>query len=890
MEDFLQQYQNLNNQNKALSSEANIYINNLANSDQAYEVANQILQNSNQQDHQFLACQLIFRRVRNSQNIQYKQLIENFISNSTHLSSIAIYQLCAAYAIIIINDVDSLQNIVQQIKIIIYNNPIIGLNIFGEIANQIKECLPKGKQLRVQDKLYTQKQTIYQIFIDLLSQDSQVFVQAIKTLEYWIQCDLQIFDCQQLLEVICNQILRTIQLGQIDLLNQLFDILYIGISKSIDYVEQYPKVNQQVAQLINGLMNFLLQIYDPNQPKSYAILVSKFFCDFKLAYIKQPIEEQVFNIMTQISTSRNKRISFHGFQFWREMDSKQNLGYRGLQIVQAIIYNCKLKGLTLTKEMLQGLPDDDDEKEVHGYTVFDYRENAKDCLYQIFASNEYTDTKTKFFQIFINNLKYSEDQEVLLLTEATLFIFEGIIDDYKIDQYKEQVEIVFKFILGVPQAPYTDVIAKTNLQIISQFNYYKVIPNLQGPILRYLLSYMNHQLLGPLAAAALDSISTGLEADQEIIALYLQFFNQYLFNFRSLSHMDAFICGLFNLSKIYMNAIKQVIQLAQSLAQNFDKYSGLQVEIIFNLCLQIMNWFKLTEEDSKLQELDDIRYFSQSLIKPILSVITVIDNEEFLNMALKMFRLIIRFSNGTSNSYILNISYQIFMKNPIKRTNWLRVIDSIAQQVQPQDNETINLLNQYLQKIRTTVIQEYLNWQDSDLIKDYVILIKTVLQTTPRLIQDDPDIIAIMQLLCQALIQNNAYDMQREILSFYLSFCQLDTNINQNCLQVIYMILKSLFGCINALNDNNRFRSFKIIEYSINQISYETTVEAVVQGLALSWGQDKNEKQILLLGQVLVKYVKSGKDREFKQLLMQLDPMRGEEIDTLLLEIALKAG
>ena len=31
--------------------------------------------------------------------------------------------------------------------------------------------------------------------------------------------------------------------------------------------------------------------------------------------------------------------------------------------------------------MLQGLPDDDDEKEVHGYTVFDYRENAKDCLY-----------------------------------------------------------------------------------------------------------------------------------------------------------------------------------------------------------------------------------------------------------------------------------------------------------------------------------------------------------------------------------------------------------------------------------------------------------------------------------------------------------------------------
>ena len=48
-------------------------------------------------------------------------------------------------------------------------------------------------------------------------------------------------------------------------------------------------------------------------------------------------------------------------------------------------------------------------------------------------------------------------------------------------------------------------------------------------------------------------------------------------------------------------------------------------------------------------------------------------------MALKMFRLIIRFSNGTSNSYILNISFQIFMKNPIKRTNWLRVIDSIAQ-------------------------------------------------------------------------------------------------------------------------------------------------------------------------------------------------------------------
>lgn len=64
-------------------------------------------------------------------------------------------------------------------------------------------------------------------------------------------------------------------------ISQLFELLTESI-----YFSEYANVNNlltynlEVSATLTSLLQFLLYIYNPNLPKTYAILCTKFACDF----------------------------------------------------------------------------------------------------------------------------------------------------------------------------------------------------------------------------------------------------------------------------------------------------------------------------------------------------------------------------------------------------------------------------------------------------------------------------------------------------------------------------------------------------------------------------------------------------------------------------------
>ncbi|CAD8045255.1 unnamed protein product [Paramecium primaurelia] len=914
IEEFIKQYQNLSNPDKNISQEANKYILKLQQTREAFTVAQQILdQQYIQQEYQFIACQLIYRRLKEECDITIQPYLLNLLGRP--LSNIALNQVCSSFAVIIVGNSQLWKGILQELIQLMKVKMPIGIEILNQIAIQSKECHSKKEQQKLQLEFQTQESILSEIFLSLLCvQDLNIFKQTISCIESWVQFSYRLFKDSKLIQQIIVLIQHALQNNALEYSDKLFSLLYEAVAYS-----QFNK-NQITEDIVQQnlilMLEFILKIYNPQISVMFASFATKFICDFYPIIQNTQYEEPVLNMMVNIVNNPQRKIVFQTFEFWSQM--RQNNLIQGvvLKILQCLIDRCKVKSIKLTKQSLLGESEDEDdyfnktdyESKDNNISTSDFREHCKEIFISIYKNVEQINQTNSFFQIILSNLVITnpESTEQIIKSEAALFCLCSIIDETDFQINNQLVLQIIQFVLQLPNNQNYDIIVKTTLQMFSGLtNQINLNNELLLQITKYFFQYMLHPLLGSLAGVAFEQISNNSELiNQQLISDCVLFLEQHFNDFINQSQLNSFVEGILKLcyriySKGNIDCIIQLFNFANNqfqLLKNINLLTKQQFTYINTLIIAILTWINsnIEEINTQVKQISDL--LCSSISEPLINLFKESQNLSNNDELYQLVRMIMKVSNYQNHSQsiiqLLQISFQIFYQNPTQKYQWLQLITIAigrSQEYQFISQWTI----QNSQQIHQFCIEQYKLWRDSDLMKIYVEFVKECTRYCQQALFQSPYLFLIMEIISDAFLTLNSYEMQREILNFFKTLSQFIEKGQDYFNQIVIQIVTTLFLSISIINRAIIFQIIQILQFILKKdISSDELKELIYQTLLKSWGANKSPQQVQLVSQAILHYLKktgdNGLNRELKLLLQNLREMGEEEIDYMHLEKVIK--
>ncbi|CAD8062444.1 unnamed protein product [Paramecium sonneborni] len=913
-EEFIRQYQNLANPDKTISHQANQYILKLQQSNEAFAIAKELLDQPNiQQEYQFIACQMIYRRLKEECNISIQPYLLQLLARP--LPTVALNQVCSSFAVIIVGNRSLWGGILQELIELMKAKMTIGIEILTQIAIQGKEWYKKSEQLRLQQEFISQENTLSEIFLSLLYvQDLSIFNQTVYCIECWVQFSYNLFKDLKLTQQILSLIHQTIQNNITEYSDKLFALLNEGVIFSqYNRQQNVNSIDSSVLQNLNLILEFIIKIYSPNLSKGYASFATKFICDFYSIVFNSQYEQAVFNLMGNIVSNPSRKIAFQTFEFWSQMREYNKLQGFGLNILQTMIDKCRMKTIKLTKEFLLGEPEEEDtdynvkycEGGQHFISTSDFREHSKDIFYSIYKSAEMNNQSVQYFQIVLTNLVISSpDQQIQIIqSESALFSLCSIIDEADIQINNQIIQQIIQFILSLPVHQNFDIIVKTSLQMFSEFtNQLQLNNEILLQITQYFFKYMLHPLLGPLAGVAFEQICNLSTLNNiQLISESVKFLELHFNEFINQSQVSNYIDGIIKLCyRLFEQGNTEcLIQLFNFANQQFQQLKNPQItEKQFNynnaLVITILQWINLNaKENDQIKQLMDL--LCQSIFEPLLFVLQGQQGFSIYDEIFKLIRIILKVSNYSNQQqiiHLLQISFQIFHSDPIQKHHWLQLItQAIGRSVDHQFIVQWAKVNDY--QIHLFCIESFKCWKDPDLMKVYVEFVKECIRCCHQVLFESPYLQKIIDIICDAFLSLNSYEMQREILHFFKTLFQYLDNNKEYFNPLVVKIITTLFISIGDINPAIVFQVVQILLLVIQkQVNPNQLEELIFQTLQKSWGKDKPVQKVKLVSQAIISYlVKSEQNeinRNLRLLLENLRPMSEEEINYMQLEIVIK--
>ncbi|CAD8168039.1 unnamed protein product [Paramecium pentaurelia] len=913
-EEFIRQYQKLANPDKTISNQANQYILKLQQSNEAFTIAKELLDQPNiQQEYQFIACQMIYRRLKEECNISIQPYLLELLTR--HLPSVAMNQVCSSLAVIIVGNRQLWGGILQELIQLMKAKMTIGIEILTQIAIQGKEWYKKSEQLRLQQEFISQENTLSEIFLSLLMvQDLSIFNQTVQCIECWVQFSYNIFKDIKLTQQILSLIHQTISSNATEYSDKLFALLNEGVIFSqYNRQQNVNQIDSTVLQNLNLILEFIIKIYNPQLSKGYASFATKFLCDFYAIIFNSKYEQAVFNLMGNIVSNPSRKIAFQTFEFWSQMREYNKLQGFGLNILQTMIDKCRMKTIKLTKEFLLGEPEEEDtdyninyyEGGQHFISTSDFRENSKDIFYSIYKSAEMNMQSDQYFQIVLNNLIISnpDSQIQIIQSESALFSLCSIIDEADIQGNNQLILQIIHFILSLPVHQNFDIIVKTSLQMFSEFtNQLQLHNEVLLQITQYFFKYMLHPLLGPLAGVAFEQIcNLSCLNNVELISESVKFLELHFSEFINQSQVSNYIEGIIKLCYRLFEQGKTecLIQLFNFANHQFQQVKNPQVtekEFHYNnsLVVTILQWMNLNaNQNDQIKQL--LELLCQSIFEPLLIVLQGQYSFSLYDDIYKLIRIILKVSNYQNQQqviHLLQISYQIFHSDPIQKNNWLQLItQAIGRSINHQFIVQWANANDY--QIHLFCIESFNRWKDPDLMKVYVEYVKECIRCCQQILFDSPYLQKIIDVICDAFLNLSSYEMQREIFHFFKSLFQSLDNSKEYFNPLVIKIVTTLFMSISDINPAIVFQIIQILLSILQkQVNPNDLEELIFQTLQKSWGKDKQPQKVKLVSQAIISYLLKSKqgeiNRNLKLLLENLRPMSEEEINYMQLEIVIK--
>ncbi|CAK71643.1 unnamed protein product (macronuclear) [Paramecium tetraurelia] len=913
-EEFIRQYQNLANADKTISHQANQYILKLQQSNEAFTIAKELLDQPNiQQEYQFIACQMIYRRLKEECNIAIQPYLLELLARP--LPTVALNQVCSSLAVIIVGNRSLWEGILQELVVLMKAKMTIGIEILTQIAIQGKEWYKKSEQLRLQQEFITQENTLSEIFLNLLwVQDLSVFNQTVYCIECWVQFSYNIFKDLKLTQQILSLLHQTLSTNATEYSDKLFALLNEGVIFSqYNRQQNVNSIEAGVLQNLNLILEFIIKIYSPQLSKGYASFVTKFICDFYAIVFNSTYEQAVFNLMGNIVSNPSRKIAFQTFEFWSQMREYNKLQGFGLNILQTMIDKCRMKTIKLTKEFLLGEPEEEDadynvkyyEGGQHFISTSDFREHSKDIFYSIYKSAEMNMQSDQYFQIVLTNLVISspDSQMQIIQSESALFSLCSIIDEADIQINNQLILQIVQFILSLPVHQNFDIIVKTSLQMFSEFtNQLQLNSEILLQITQYFFKYMLHPLLGPLAGVAFEQIcNLSTLNNVQLITESVKFLELHFSEFINQSQVSNYIEGIIKLCyRLFTQGSTEcLIQLFNFANHQFQQVKNPQVtekEFNYNntLVITILQWMNLNaRENDQIKQLLDL--LCQSIFEPLIVVLQGQQSCSLYDEFFKLIRIILKVSNYQNQQqviHLLQISYQVFHSDPIQKHNWLQLItQAIGRSADHQFVAQWAKVNDY--QIHLFCIEQFKCWKDPDLMKVYVEYVKECIRCCQSVLFESPYLQKIIDVICDAFLTLNSYEMQREILYFFKILFQCVENSQEYFNPLVVKIIKTLFMSISDINPAIVFQVVQILTLVLQkQVNPNELEELIYQTLQQSWGKDKPVQKVKLVSQAIISYLikpEQGEvSRNLKLLLENLRPMSEEEINYMQLEIAIK--
>ncbi|CAD8155742.1 unnamed protein product [Paramecium octaurelia] len=915
-EEFIRQYQKLANPDKTISHQANQYILKLQQSKEALTIAKQLLDLPNiQSEYQFIACQMIYRRLKEECNISIQQYLLELLARP--LPNVAMNQVCSSLAVIIVGNRSLWGGILQELIQLMKSRMAIGIEILTQIAIQGKEWYKKSEQLRLQQEFISQENTLSEIFLSLLQvQDLNIFNQTVKCIECWIQFSFNLFKDQKLTREILNLVYQTV----INNARKYSDKLFALLNESVIY-SQYNRqqninqIDSAVLQNLNFILEFIISIYNPLSSKGYVSFITKFLCDFHVLVLNSKYEKDVFNLMSNIIQHPSRKIAFQTFEFWNQMREYNNLQGVGLNILQTMIDKCKMKTIKLTKEFVQGDPEEEEENdynlkycnegEEHFISTSDFREHSKDIFYSIYKSAEINMQSDQYLYIVLKNLIISDSSQhdQILQSESALFSLYSIIEQTDISVDNQIILQIIQVILTLPAHSNFDIIVKTSLQLFSEFpNQLQLHNDVLIQITQYFFKYMLHPLLGPLAGVAFEQICNLSSLNNvELISESVKFLELHFSEFINQSQVSNYIEGILKLCFRLFEEGKPdcLIQLFNFANHQFQQVCNPQVtekQFHYNnsLVISMFQWVNLNaRENDQIKQL--LELLCQSIFEPLLMFLQGQHTFSFYDDILKLIQIILKVSNFQNQQqviHLLQISYQIFHSDPIQKHHWLQLITQVISR--STDHQFIvqwAMVNDY--QIHLFCIESFNRWKDPDLMKVYVEYIIECIRCCPQVLFDSPYLQKIIDVICDAFLNLCSFEMQREILHFFKFLFQSLENSKEYFNPLVVKVVSAIFMSISDINPAIVFQIIQILLIILKkQVNSNELEELIFQTLQKSWGKDKPSQNVKLVSQAIISYIlisEQGEiNRDLKILLENLRPISEEEINYIQLEIVIK--
>ncbi|CAK76295.1 unnamed protein product (macronuclear) [Paramecium tetraurelia] len=894
-EEFILQYQKLANPDKTISHQANQYILKLQQSKEALRIAKQLLDQPNiQQEYQFIACQMIYRRLKEECNIQIQQYLLEIIGQTftkcCHELGMFFFSCDRCWKQIIMG-----RELIQLMK----SRMAIGIEILTQIAIQGKEWYKKSEQLRLQQEFISQENTLSEIFISLLQvQDLSIFNQTVKCIECWTQNQLEKYQTQYIKH------------------DKLFALLNEGVIYSqYNRQQNVNQIDSQVLQNLNFILEFIISIYNPLSSKGYVSFTTKFLCDFYVLVLNSKYEKDVFNLMGNIISNPSRNIAFQTFEFWNQMREYNNLQGFGLNILQTMIDKCRMKTIKLTKEFIQGEREEEEENdynlkycnetEEHQISTSDFREHSKDIFYSIYKSAEINMESDQYLQVVLNNLiipnSFAHNQ--ILQSESALFSLYSIIEQADISVNNQLILQIIQVILSLPVHSNFDIIVKTSLQLFSEFtNQLQLHNDVLLQLTQYFFKYMLHPLLGPLAGVAFEQICNLSSMDNvELISESVKFLELHFYEFINQSQVSNYIEGIIKLCFRLFEEGKPdcLIQLFKFANHQFQQVCNPQVtekQFHYNnsLVVAIFQWVNLNaKENDQIKQL--LELLCQSIFEPLLIVLKGQYTFSFFDDTFKLIQIILKVSNFSNQQqviHLLQISYQIFHSDPIQKHHWLQLITQvISRSIDHQFIVQWAMVNDH--QIHLFCIESFNRWKDPDLMKVYVEYIKECIRCCPQVLFESPYLQKIIDVICDAFINLCSFEMHREILHFFKFLFQSLENSKEYFNPLVVRVVSTIFMSISDINPAIVFQVIQILLLILKkQVNSNELEELIFQTLQKSWGKDKPAQKVKLVSQAIISYILKSEqgevNKDLKILLENLRPQSEEEINYVQLEIVIK--
>ncbi|CAD8071815.1 unnamed protein product [Paramecium sonneborni] len=912
-EEFIIQYKNLSNPDKSISQQANQYILKLQQTDEAFNIAKSILDQQNiQQEYQFIACQLIYRRLKEDCDISIQPYLLNLLGRP--FTNIVLNQVCSSLAVIIIGNPQLWKGILQELIQLMKVKMQLGIEILTQIAIQGKECNSNKVQYQLQQEFQTQQHQLSEIFQNLFCiQDLSIFNQTILCIQSWVQLSFNLFKDSNMIQQIILLITQALQNNAIEHSDKLFSLLYEAVIFS-KYKNQ--NIEPVVRQNLIIILEFILQIYNSQISVMYASLATKLICDFYPIIQNSHYEEKVFNFMFNMVNNQKRKIVFQTFEFWSQMKQSHLLQDFWLKILQCLIDKCKTKSIKLTKEFLTGETEDENdyfnstnqECQENNISTSDFREHCKEIFICIYKSVEQLNQTDIFFQIILSNLIITnpDSADQIIQTEAALFCLFSIIDETDFQINNQLILQILQFVLQLPNNSNFQIIVKTSLQMFTVLtNQINQNFELLFSITKYFFQYMLHPLLGSLAGVGFEQICNNGELNnQQMISECITFLEQHLNDFITQTQLNYFLEGILKLChRMYLlGKLDYIIQLFNfannqfQLLKNMNLLTKQQFTYIITLIVAILTWINsnIEEIDDKLNQISDL--LCQSLTEPLIIILKeqqCLQNNEEIYQLVRMIMKVSNYQNQQQQIIqLLQISFQVFYQNPTQKHQWLQLITIVISR-----SQEYQFISQWTysnsQEIHKFCIEQFKQWKDSNVTKVYVEFVKECTRNCQQAVFESPYLYLIMEIISEAFETINSYEMQREILNFFKTLSQYIENGKEYFNKIIIQIVKTLFLSISNINRAIVFQIIQILQFILKKdVNVRELKELIFQTLLKSWGAKKNPQQVEIISQAIVHYLRqtgeSGLNRELKLLLQNLREMGEEEIDYMHLEAILK--